>query len=188
MLKLIIISLFLLLFHADCATVQSLPKSLVQDNPTIYSGFSTVWLEPSKTEGLLFHYDEMAGIITLAIYIMDTPFSLIADTLLLPVTFPLAIGKRIYYSQADNDPHLETSWSQHRGVGYTSQGRKICKNLGMRLPTNTELEIAKSSGLFEKWNKCSYCNKEFVYENQDQHDKQELFGSIRCLRKGKDGL
>jgi uncharacterized protein YceK len=185
MLKLIIRTILLLSF-ADCATVQTLPKSLAQDNPTIYSGFNTVWIEPSKTKGLLFDYDEMAGIVTLAIYILDTPFSIIADTLLLPVTFPLAIGKKIYYSQADNDPHLETSWSKHRGDGYASQGRKICSNLGMRLPTNIELEIAKSSGLFEKWNKCNYCNNIYVYENQNSSEKQELFGSIRCLRKGKD--
>lgn len=180
--------LFIFIFFSifsGCATFQTLPKSLVQDNPVIYSGIITVWFEPSKTEGLLFHYDEMAGLVTLVVYSLDSPFSFIADTLLLPITIPLAVGKRLVYAKLDNDPRLESSWSKQRGKSYYTEAKKICENLGMRLPTSNELELATSSGLLKKWNVCHYCNNVYIVENKNAIEKQESFGSIRCLRKGK---
>ncbi len=185
-----ILSLILSIFIVNCATLQTIPKSLEQDNPAIYSGFLTIWMEPSGLNDLIFYYDEMDGIYTYLIYGIDTPLSFVLDTILLPVTIPLAIGKRIYFSRSERNASLSYHWSKNRGYGNIKYAEKVCESLGMQLPTRQELEVAVSNRITDSWEEINKQSKEnpvdlFAQKIGDPSKELETYGKIRCIRTGR---
>jgi len=84
-------TLFLLLLVCifglgGCATIQTMPSLGTYEHPKIYSGTRLDLYAISKNEEALYKFKAKAPEHPL----IDIPFSALLDTVLLPVTFPIA--------------------------------------------------------------------------------------------------
>jgi uncharacterized protein YceK len=75
------IILFLVIFQFTCATIYTVPHWFEKDAPILYSGARCDY-------GLIEEY----GIKNDPILILDLPFSFFLDTVLLPLSLPIAFG------------------------------------------------------------------------------------------------
>jgi uncharacterized protein YceK len=84
--------IFFVIGSASCATVRTVPSLATPEQPKIYSGTRLDLHAISKNEEALKKFDAKSPEHPL----IDLPFSALLDTLLLPVTFPVACYELIF--------------------------------------------------------------------------------------------
>ena len=77
---------------------------------------------------------------------------------------------------------VKSDWSEHQGQMNWQEAKKRCQEIGMKLPTEKELYLAKDQGLLAKWAKIYGKDPVHYWTSEEPSiEEQSNFESIRYL-------
>ena len=147
--KFIFLIFCFIFFQSGCATFLTLKywnkkeKHKLSSSQFIYSGTKLEFDLIIFGHGNYFYF-----------YLLDLPFSMVMDTVLLPVSIPLEIfGNKPFLKKPDS---YKWKWSEIQGTMDWDSAMEKCKGLKMRLPSRDELFSAYEDELMDSWEFGSY--------------------------------
>lgn len=95
--KKILILITLAFLMQQCSTVSSLKHWSKRNKPVVYSGVRSCWSSIPGGQGPV---AGPAALFTAMYCLLDTPFSFLLDTVLLPAALPFSAGKYLFYKDS----------------------------------------------------------------------------------------